>query len=127
MAGLFVRANPASARIAVDGVPVQGNPYHGQYPRNEVHVLEVTARGYDSKSEQVFLANDVFIAVSLDWHVVTSRRTAPPPGAGAPRRRSRGSRSPRPGVTRSFIPSSRAILTELRSDGKRSTRSSRSR
>jgi serine/threonine-protein kinase len=78
MTGLFVRANPASARIAVDGVPVQGNPYHGQYPRNEVHVLEVTARGYDSKSEQVFLANDVFIDVSLDWHVVTSRRTAPP-------------------------------------------------
>jgi len=77
--GLFVRATPASARITIDGVPVPGNPYHGQYPRNEVHVVEVLAPGYDSKSEQVFLANDVFIDVSLDWHVMTSRRSASPP------------------------------------------------
>ncbi len=53
LAELVVRASPASARIAIDGASVSGNPFHASYPRGAEahHRVTVTANGYDSKSQ----------------------------------------------------------------------------
>ncbi len=84
---LFVRASPVSAKVTVDGVPVSGNPFRGRYPKSEVHVVGATAAGYEPKSEQVSLANDVLIDVSLDPRAMTTTtRTSWPVAIVHPRR-----------------------------------------
>lgn len=74
-----MRASPASAKLSIDGVPVQGNPFRGRYSRSEVHVVGATAAGYEAKYEPVSLANDVFVDVSLQPHTMATRSSSPAP------------------------------------------------
>ncbi len=82
---LFVRASPATAKVTIDGVAVSGNPFRARYPRSEIHVVGATAAGYEAKSEQVSLVNDVLLDVSLDPRAVTTTRTSWPVAIVHPR------------------------------------------
>jgi eukaryotic-like serine/threonine-protein kinase len=85
---LLVRASPASAQIAIDGVPVTGNPFRASYPKGRgTHRVAVTADGYDSKSEDVSLGSDVVVDLNLARHgpAATTRSVAPSTQAHAAR------------------------------------------
>lgn len=90
LAELVVRASPSSARISVDGSAVPGNPFHASYPRggDARHRVVATASGYESKSQDVSLAEDVVLDLSLTRHSTQSPSPAPQPNtsrAAAPK------------------------------------------
>ncbi len=87
---LVVRATPPSAQISIDGAAVSTNPFHAKYRRDQrVHHVLASADGYDTKLEDVALAGDVSIDMSLDRRAPPaathrSPAPAPPPPPPAP-------------------------------------------
>jgi serine/threonine-protein kinase len=76
---LLVRVFPSSARIIIDGAPVSSNPFHARYPRDEkTHRILAFASGFDSKSEEVLLENDVVIEMRLQRHSASPAHRAAP-------------------------------------------------
>jgi serine/threonine protein kinase len=70
---LVVRVTPSSAKISVDGVAVEGNPYRGHYRKDQIHEIAVAAVGYEPKSQGVVLAKDLVVTLALD-RIVGERR-----------------------------------------------------
>jgi serine/threonine protein kinase len=65
-----VRGTPSNARISIDGTPAVGNPFRGRYPKDgSVHRIDVSADGYETKSEQVAFSQNLTIDMSLDRRV----------------------------------------------------------
>jgi eukaryotic-like serine/threonine-protein kinase len=77
-----IRVSPAIAKLSIDGKNVEGNPFSGQYPADElVHNVRATAPGYVAKSVAVpFNAN-----VTLDLSLERVAAPAPPPVRAATR------------------------------------------
>jgi serine/threonine-protein kinase len=72
---LVVRATPASAQILIDGVAFTQNPVRRRYPRgSDIHRVAAYADGYEPNEQDVSMANDVILDISLH-----RRRVAPPP------------------------------------------------
>jgi serine/threonine protein kinase len=63
---LVVVVTPPSAKIVVDGVPVEGNPYTGHYRKDQIHEISAAAPGYEPKSQGVVLAKDLVVTLALD-------------------------------------------------------------
>jgi hypothetical protein len=63
---LVVVVTPPSAKIVVDGVPVEGNPYTGHYRKDQIHEISASAVGYETKSQGVVLAKDLVVTLALD-------------------------------------------------------------
>jgi len=63
---LVVVVTPPSAKIVVDGVAVEGNPYTGHYRKDQIHEISAAAPGYESKSQGVVLAKDLVVTLALD-------------------------------------------------------------
>jgi serine/threonine-protein kinase len=62
-----VRATPSTARISIDGTAASGNPYRGRYPRDgKPHRIDVSADGYDTKSEQVTFTQNLAVDLNLE-------------------------------------------------------------
>jgi serine/threonine-protein kinase len=97
---LVVRATPASAQISIDGVAFTQNPVRRRYPRGgEIHRVAAYADGYELNEQDVSMANDVILDISLHRRRAAPvvppppARRAPPiaaasPAAGPPARRS---------------------------------------
>jgi len=62
---LVVRATPETAQIMIDGALVAGNPFRGRFPGG-VHHIQAFAAGYEPRVQQVSLATDVVVELSLD-------------------------------------------------------------
>jgi serine/threonine protein kinase len=67
LAELLVRASPSSARITIDGAAASGNPFHASFPRggDAHHRVMVSASGYESKTQDVLLTEDVVLDIGL--------------------------------------------------------------
>jgi eukaryotic-like serine/threonine-protein kinase len=77
---LVVRVSPSSARIAVDGTPVEGNPFRGPFPRsNEARRITATANGYESKSQDVTLTEDAVVDLTLNRRGTMAANRGPAP------------------------------------------------
>ena len=63
---LVVVVTPPAAKIVVDGVPVEGNPYTGHYRKDQIHEIAASAIGYEPKSQGVVLAKDLVVTLALD-------------------------------------------------------------
>jgi serine/threonine protein kinase len=63
---LVVVVTPSSAKIVIDGAPVDGNPFTGHYRRDQIHEVAATAPGYESKSQGIVLAKDLVVTLALD-------------------------------------------------------------
>jgi eukaryotic-like serine/threonine-protein kinase len=74
---LVVVVTPPAAKITIDGVPVDGNPYTGHYRKDLVHEVGASAVGYEPKTQRVVLAKDLTVNLSLDRKKAMS--TWPPP------------------------------------------------
>jgi serine/threonine-protein kinase len=95
MIDLVVRVSPLSAQITIDGAPVPGNPFHARYPKDEaIHQIRGTASGFEPKWEDVPLAHDMIVDMSLD-----RRMTGPVSRTGGPA----------PPATRAAVPATRTI------------------
>jgi serine/threonine protein kinase len=77
---LVVVVTPSSAKITVDGVAVEGNPYTGHYRKDQIHEILASAPGYETKSQGVVLAKDLVVTLSLD----RKKSWAPAPRVSAP-------------------------------------------
>jgi tRNA A-37 threonylcarbamoyl transferase component Bud32 len=92
---LVVVVSPPGAKITVDGMPVEGNPYTGHFRRDRIHEIGATAVGYEPKTQGVVLAKDLVVTLSLD----RKKSNWPPPHGLAirralePRRSARGTSS----------------------------------
>lgn len=62
---LVVRVTPGTAQVMIDGALVAGNPFRGRFPGG-VHQIQAFAAGYEPKVQQVSLATDVVVELSLD-------------------------------------------------------------
>jgi serine/threonine-protein kinase len=85
-----VRANPASAQISIDGAPVAGNPFHARRPKEgRIHHIVVSADGYESRTEDVSYAANVFVDLSLNRRTMNMppqpQTPSAAPVAGPPR------------------------------------------
>jgi eukaryotic-like serine/threonine-protein kinase len=92
LAGLLVRAFPTSARITIDGVAASGNPVHTSFPRDvdAHHRVMASASGYESKTQDVLLVDDVVLDISLSRRgtqlsSANASPASPSPRAPAPR------------------------------------------
>ncbi len=64
---LTVRVEPESARLVVDGVELEGNPWVGRFPRDEIqHRVEASAPGYETLARFVAFDQDREIELVLD-------------------------------------------------------------
>ncbi len=74
---LSFEATPARARLFLDDEPLDGNPFHGNRPRDaERHVLRVDAPGYRSRTIPVELTGPVDTRIDLEpLSVAVSART----------------------------------------------------
>ena len=50
----------------IDGSAVEGNPFTGHYRRDQVHHIAASATGFEPKTQDVALANDLVVTLSLD-------------------------------------------------------------
>jgi serine/threonine-protein kinase len=75
---LSLEATPARARLFFDDEPLDGNPFHGNRPRDkEHHVLRVDAPGYRSRTIPVDLTGPVDTRIDLEpLDVAVSAKTA---------------------------------------------------
>jgi serine/threonine-protein kinase len=89
---LMVYVSPPSALVVIDGRLVDGNPFRGQFPRGETHVVEAIAPGYRTRVEQARMTSDVVINLSLEESQGASSRR--------PLRREQRSRAPVVGFSR---------------------------
>jgi hypothetical protein len=63
---LQLRAEPPSARFAIDGQALQGNPYGGERtPDGASHILEVTAEAHETQRIEIALDRDLNLQVYL--------------------------------------------------------------
>jgi serine/threonine protein kinase len=74
MSELMVVVTPSSAKLTVDGVAVPGNPFTGHYGRDQIHRIAASATGYEPKTQDVGLARDLVVTLTLE------RRRGPAPG-----------------------------------------------
>lgn len=75
-----IRAMPATAQIAVDGVLVGEGPYTAKYERNSRHYLRVSAPGYVTRAEPVTMTATASMNVVLEKEAGATppvRRPAP--------------------------------------------------
>jgi len=73
-----IRVSPADAKVTIDGVEIDGNPYARQYPSdNIVHRVYATAPGCIAKSLSVVFNANVTLDLSLE-------RMSPPPAPPTP-------------------------------------------
>jgi hypothetical protein len=63
---LVVVVSPAGARITVDGLPVEGNPFTGHFRKDRIHEIGASAAGYEPKTQGVVLAKDLVVTLNLD-------------------------------------------------------------
>jgi serine/threonine-protein kinase len=64
---LAVRVSPSTAQIVLDGMRVSGNPFRARLAKDgQPHRIAASADGYEAKTEDVSLANDVAVDISLD-------------------------------------------------------------
>jgi serine/threonine-protein kinase len=63
---LAITAIPQSATIAIDGTPMLGNPYTGQFARGTHHRVTISASGYTTKSQDIDLTATTHATVSLE-------------------------------------------------------------
>jgi hypothetical protein len=87
---VVIRAVPAAAHIEIDGVPVTGNPFRAQYPKdNRAHVVTASAQGYQTKIAGVAFSGSIDLDLHLDPKLVapapayvqlhaTTKRGGPP-------------------------------------------------
>jgi eukaryotic-like serine/threonine-protein kinase len=88
---LELRAEPLSAQLSLDGVPLTGNPVTKLLPRGDfVHRLDATAPGYEPASKEVVAERDASVVLSL----------SPSPAAKASKKQAAGVR---------FVPPPRAV------------------
>ncbi|HET6147155.1 MAG TPA: serine/threonine-protein kinase [Polyangia bacterium] len=84
---LVVVVTPPSAKVVIDGVPVEGNPYTGHYRKDQIHEISASADGYEPKSQGVVLAKDLVVTLALDRKRDSKKTTwAPVPHAVGMRR-----------------------------------------
>lgn len=63
---LTVTVHPSSAQIAVDGVPVSGNPFRGGFVRDaKMHKVTVWAPGYAAQERGLTFERDAMLDLSL--------------------------------------------------------------
>jgi serine/threonine-protein kinase len=79
---LVVVVSPPGAKITIDGLPVEGNPYTGRFRRDRIHEVGATAVGYEPKTQGVVLAKDLVVTLNLD-----KKKTVWPPPHGLAIRR----------------------------------------
>lgn len=88
---IAVRPRVASARIAVDGDLLQGNPAVTSRPKDHAeHVLTVTAEGYEPIERVVTFDRDVSLSLRLTRHGARASEPAPVEQAARPRSQARG-------------------------------------
>jgi serine/threonine-protein kinase len=97
LAELVVRAQPSSARISIDGAAVSGNPFHASYPRGaeSKHRITVAAGGYETRSQDIVLAEDAIVELALSRRGSSSVNPSPP-ATPAPARVSVAKAAPAP-------------------------------
>jgi hypothetical protein len=88
---LVVVVSPPGAKITIDGLPVEGNPYTGRFRRDRIHEVGATAVGYEPKTQGVVLAKDLVVTLNLD----KKKTVLPPPHGLASRRAAEPKRSTR--------------------------------
>ena len=82
-----IRVAPPTAQIAIDGLPVHGNPYQVRIERDvKTHRIVAQADGYEPKFEDVSFSGDVTIDINLDHRPPPPRLlvTHAPPSVPAP-------------------------------------------
>ncbi len=81
---LVVRVTPVTAQIMIDGALVASNPFRGRFPGG-IHQIQSFATGYEPKLQQVSLATDVVVELSLDrrGHGPPVASRLPPPATQA--------------------------------------------
>ncbi len=108
-----VRVTPPSATIVLDGKPLEGNPFHGVFPREGKHELRVEAPGYLPVIQTVSFQQDVAIELFLTraqgaQGTQGSQVTAPSRGAPPPVRAAAPPPSPPRGRTQPGRPAGQA-------------------
>ena len=78
---LVVRVSPPSAQVTIDGLVVTGNPFHGRYRSGETHQIRASAPGYKPRGEQVSLAKDMVLDLSLEKNDRNNDRNEDSPSA----------------------------------------------
>jgi hypothetical protein len=102
---LVVVVTPPTAKIVVDGVTVEGNPYTGHYRKDQIHEISASAVGYEAKSQGVVLAKDLVVTLALDRKRDSKKATwAPAPRAVGMRRPPDARRSAK--ITAPILPES---------------------
>jgi serine/threonine protein kinase len=61
-----ISAKPATARISIDGAPLDGNPFTGEFAKGDaVHIVEVAAGGYQTETRAVKFDADMELPIEL--------------------------------------------------------------
>ena len=113
---VVVSATPESARLSLDGQPLDSNPAVVRRPRgDEKHTLRATAAGYLTKEASVSFAADGTVTIALEGATAPSR--APAPRAAPPRREHASPAPPsgdapkKPSCDQPFYVDDRGIMT----------------
>jgi serine/threonine-protein kinase len=74
-----VRTTPTNAKLTIDNGPPLATPYVGTREKEQgMHVLRVTADGYESEQRDITGSNDVDLDIALRPAAVADASTAPP-------------------------------------------------
>jgi hypothetical protein len=113
---LAVRVSPSTAQIVLDGTRVAGNPFSARFTKDgQPHRIVASAEGYEAKTEEVSLANDVAVDISLDRLASATRQVVTRwiPSPAAPARGTKGPTpdSPRPSPALELSPQPTPVAT----------------
>ena len=77
-----IRVHPATASIAIDDKPIDGNPFSGTYAADGgAHRIRLTSAGYQTKVIAVAFNGNVLVDVSLERSAASTAVAIAPPAA----------------------------------------------